>query len=271
MTSDAERKILEQRRSFARNDLEELAQQVEEGEIDAATADRLQSDYEAEIAEIEPLLAGPKQPSRPLGPDDPPQSFEGRGIRIALVALAIVAVLSVLIIVMGRDSGPPATAATGQGAPPATTAAGGEGMPSPEEMEAVVAANPEVVGMRLALADLYFEQGMLEQAASHYEESLEHDATGEEAHYALTRLGSIAYFEGRSQEAVAFLTPLVEADPRNAEARFYLGATLLDQVGDPAAAIPLFEQLLAMPDLAASARTQVEQMLEAARTLAGEG
>jgi hypothetical protein len=42
-------------------------------------------------------------------------------------------------------------------------------------------------------------------------------------------------------------------------------------VEQPDAAIPLFEELLAMPDLAPSARTQVEQMLEAARTMAGDG
>jgi len=270
MTSEAERKILEQRRSYARRDIEELAQQVADGEIDPRTADRLFSGYEAEIAEIDRLVAEPgKEPA--LDPTAPPRSFEGRGMRVALVTLGIVAMLSVVIVLMGRAPGPPSSAASGAGAPPPSTAAPGQGIPSLEEMEEIVAANPEVVGMRLALADGYYEQGFLDQAEEHYRESLEHPGTGEEAHHALTRLGAIAYHQRRAQDAVAYLTPLVEADPLNAEARFYLGATLLDQIGDPGAAIPLFEQLLAMPDLALSAREEVEQMLEDARTMAGDG
>ena len=116
---------------------------------------------------------------------------------------------------------------------------------------------------------MYFAQGMLDQAAGHYLRALESEVTEAEADHARTWLGVIAYYQQRPADVVALLTPLVETDPRNAEARFYLGATLLDQLQDPEAAIPLFEELLAMPDLAESARTQVEQMLQTAQSMAG--
>ncbi|MDH3396680.1 MAG: hypothetical protein OEM81_02480, partial [Acidimicrobiia bacterium] len=53
----ADRKHLEERREIAARDLTELAEQVEAGEIDQATAEALRANYQAEVDDVAAQLA----------------------------------------------------------------------------------------------------------------------------------------------------------------------------------------------------------------------
>ena len=67
---------------------------------------------------------------------------------------------------------------------------------SNETLEAVIAANadnPAINGMRLALANRYFEEGDYQQAFGHFQTVLDNEPAPGEAANAYTRLGWMVY------------------------------------------------------------------------------
>lgn len=243
---------LADRRRHALRDLEELAEQVAAGEIDEETAAGLRAGYEDELATVEQLAAG----------DVPAAPLEGRSPQRAVVgALILIGSLTVIILLAAQvfrsdDSPPPQT--------PSDAAALDSG--SLDDMEAVVAAHPDSVGMRLALADLYFERGEYASAIDHY---LQVSASGElsppEESRTLGRIGWMAYATGQVGSAVQFLNDSLEINPDYHEGKLFLGMVSLYGLEDPAASIPLFEELLALPGLGAQVRAEVEAALEEAQ------
>ena len=144
---------------------------------------------------------------------------------------------------------------------------------SNETMEAVIAANeddPQIVGMRLALAERYFEAGDYRSAFPHYLEVAEHpSATDPEAITALVRLGWMA-FDGNSEveTAARLIDEALAIDPGSQLALYVRARVLWCGSSDTEQAIEAFEGLLAQPDLAPETRSQIESDLDAAR--AGE-
>ncbi len=144
---------------------------------------------------------------------------------------------------------------------------------SNETMEAVIAANaddPQVNGMRLALAERYFDAGDYRSAFPHYLVVAEDPQASEpEAITALVRLGWMAY-DGNGEVATAtrLIDEALAIDPESPVARYVRARVVWCGSGDTQAAVETFEGLLADPDLAAETRDQVETDLELAR--AGE-
>ncbi len=142
---------------------------------------------------------------------------------------------------------------------------------SNETMEAVIAANlgnPQINGMRLALAERYFEAGDYRSAFPHYLAVAESGiATDIEAASALTRLGWMA-FEGNGEVETAnrLLDQALAIEPGAPVALYLKGRVQWCGVGDSQAAVDLFEQVLETPDLPADSRSEVEADLELART-----
>jgi cytochrome c-type biogenesis protein CcmH/NrfG len=144
---------------------------------------------------------------------------------------------------------------------------------SNETMEAVIAANlenPQINGMRLALAERYFDAGDYRSAFPHYLAVAESpEASNTEAASALTRLGWMA-FEGNGEVATAnrLLDEALAIEPGAPVALYLKGRVQWCGAGDTAAAVDLFEQVLDSPDLGADSRAEVEADL--ALALAGE-
>jgi tetratricopeptide (TPR) repeat protein len=261
---------LEERRRIVLRDLEELAQQVADGEIDEATASRLEAGYRAELAEVERALkarpsrqpkardeaAGSPAPARAAAPA---RSSSGILWAMGAVILALTGVIVFLATRAGEEEA--AASTTTQASLPDDIA----------EMEAVVAAHPESNAMRLALAGLYFDRGEYLGAMEHYLVVLENAPTPEEESVALARVGWMAYLTDQVDTAVGYLEQAIAVDSAYGEAKLFLGVVLLYGEEDPAAALPVLEEVLTFPDLPAEVRLEVEQMVEEARAAAGGG
>lgn len=140
---------------------------------------------------------------------------------------------------------------------------------SNETMEAVVAANlddPAINGMRIALAERYFEINDYSGAFPHYLAVAESpDATAPELVTSLIRLGWMAYDgNGEVDAAINLLDQALEIEPDS-----HLGLYLKGQIvwcgrGDEDAAADLFSEVLADPGLPEDSRIQVQSDLDQA-------
>ena len=136
---------------------------------------------------------------------------------------------------------------------------------SNETLEAAVASNPEIYGMRLALAERYFSENDFRSAFPHYLTIAEApDAPNGQAVTALVRLGWMAWLsDAEVQDAVRLFDQAVEIDPSSWFPRYYKGQVLWCGAGDNEAAAALLEEALADPDLTGESRDQVEDDLDA--------
>lgn len=140
---------------------------------------------------------------------------------------------------------------------------------SNETMEAVINANldnPQINGMRLALAERYFEDGDYRSAFPHFlAVAQDADATDLEASSALIRLGWMAYDgNGEVDTATDLLDQALAINPGSPVALYLKGQVVWCGRGDNAAASDLFRQVLNTPDLAADTEAQVRQDLDLA-------
>jgi tetratricopeptide (TPR) repeat protein len=265
MTSERDR--LRERRDLVARDLEELAAQVDEGEVDPETASRLEEDYRSELASIDAALsklpeerkASPAAPvHRPPRARGPERARSTR--RVVVGGVILVAALTAAIAFAARDTTPEPTVSASPGAltvDPATV--------SNEELEAVVAANPGITAMRMALADRYFEAEEYSAALDHYLTIAETTTVPEEESKALARIGWMAYITDQPEAAAQYMEVALEADPNNAEAILYRGFITMYGLGDPEAAIPQLEQALGLPNISDNVVSQIEQALDEAR------
>jgi cytochrome c-type biogenesis protein CcmH/NrfF len=254
---DLERRRIEDQLAQIVLDLEELGTQVAEGEIDDATRVDLAAAYKAEAAPLRDRLAvldrsnpddvpAPSLAVEPAGPDRR-RAFVGAG-----VLLAGVAVVSFAVVRMADDGRDAIDVPT----PPPIDF---ENV-TVDELENVVARNPEVVGMRLALAQLYMQQGDVQRAVVHFGEVLERERNPE----ALAWLGYISFEVDELDAAQGYLTEALSLQPNYPQAEWWLANVLYYGYEDPAQAIPHLEAVLAAAELPANVRTEAEAMLEAA-------
>ncbi len=262
-----DRKHLEERREIAIRDLTELAEQVEAGEIDEATADTLRANYQSEVdaveAEIGALPASSKKKAaeaitQPAGP-------QTRSTRRAVIgSVLVIAALSVAIfLAAGEIDSSPATTASGSAAPGALTV--DPDTVSNEQLEEVVAQNPTINAMRMSLADRYFEEENYGKALDHYLTIAENNPTPAEEGRALTRIGWMAYTTGQPEAAEQYLQTSLTVDPTNDETKLFLGFVLLYGLEDPDGALPWLEEVAEIPELPPSIVSQVEAAIAEAR------
>ncbi|HSJ84006.1 MAG TPA: cytochrome c-type biogenesis protein [Acidimicrobiia bacterium] len=141
---------------------------------------------------------------------------------------------------------------------------------SNETMEAVVAANaddPQINGMRLALAERYFDTGDYRSAFPHYLVVAEDpDATAAEAIAALVRLGWMAFDgNGEVETATRLVDEALAIDPRSTVALYVRARVRWCGAGEADGAIATFESLLADPGLDQETKTRIESDIELAR------
>lgn len=198
-------------------ELDDLARQVDDGELDAATADRLRAKY---VSELDALML-----ERSLEPAIDEAKAADRVSRVsgrALVGTAIVAVSVAVIAVFAVNSltGPSTAGVEGVASDVVTGDAGIDlSQVSDAEMEAVVAQNPDVVGMRLALARRYFEAGDFDKALNHYMVTLDIEKHPE----ALANVGWMTYLSGRPDVALEYVEASLQRQPSSLTATWFLG------------------------------------------------
>lgn len=145
---------------------------------------------------------------------------------------------------------------------------------SNETMEAVIAANvdnPQVDGMRLALAERYFEIGDYRSAFPQYLDVAESpNATDPQAVTALVRLGWMAWDgNAEAEAAIGLFDQALAIDDSSSTAMYLKGQVIWCGTGDADTAADLFEAVLANPDLPAESRALVQDDLEAASSGVG--
>ena len=139
-----------------------------------------------------------------------------------------------------------------------------------EEMEEVVAANPEVVPMRLALVERYLDAGEIGRAHGHAQEALERATTPADRARSLRYVGWTIALLGRPADGETVLRESLAVEPDHPDSLWFLARVLFEGEARPADAVPLLEQILASPDLPADQRPSVEAKLDEARAaLAG--
>ncbi|MGB8360154.1 MAG: cytochrome c-type biogenesis protein CcmH [Acidimicrobiia bacterium] len=138
---------------------------------------------------------------------------------------------------------------------------------SNETMEAVIASNldnPQIDGMRLALAERYFQSGDYKSAFPHYLAVAESGtASADEVVAALVRLGWMVWDgNAEAEAAINLFDQALEVNPGSSTAKYLKAEVLWCGLGDTTEAATLFQDVLADPNLNAEARAQVETSLE---------
>jgi hypothetical protein len=227
---------------------------------------------------------------RPLGADGslPFDEIEPRGRRlsdravmasIGLALLLVAGAVTAVLVVGGHRGAAPSTgdaaAAASAGITPSTTQDGRDlSQVSNAEMEAVVAANPDVVPMRLALVERYLDaadkettvdgkRAQLQKAQFHAGEAADRATTSPDRAKALRYLGwTTALLDDPTRGAGLLQESLVE-EPNNPDALWFLAKVDFDKLHDAATARQLLEQLLAQPiadDQRATVQAELDQI-----------
>ena len=246
-------------RALIEADIRDVRRQLAEEELDAATARQLIERYRQELDSIED------------GMDDrvPEQAGSGRpGRRLAGTLLLVGAVIAVSVTaylaIRPRDGG----FVTGN-----MQASVDLSEVTNDQMEAVIAANPDVPGiaaMRLSLADRYFEAGEFSNALPHYLGALDGDLDRTRRARALARVGWMTFESGNAGIARSYLDEALATDDGYAEARVFLGLLLLAEA-DAAGALEHLEPLLDEEDLPEGTREAIEALIAGTRRQAGVG
>jgi cytochrome c-type biogenesis protein CcmH/NrfG len=253
-------------------DLAEIDEQLEMGDLDEATAERLRSAYQTERATLQEQLAriqttdsSSEKGAKIVGPP------EGRSRGRAIAGAAIVGIAAVVVVVIAIFSLQEQTPAGEMTDGVATDVleggtVGGQATTdlssvSAADMEAVVAENPEIVGMRMALAELYVEEGNPSKALEHYMIVLDLEPENADA---LVRIGWLTSISGDPALAEPFFVRALAIDPDYPQAYWFLASVRLE-IGDKEGAIGPLEALLTY-EIPTDIRTEAMALLEEARS-----
>jgi tetratricopeptide (TPR) repeat protein len=250
-------------------DIVELDAQVDAGEVPPEAAQPLRRRYESLAGRALEALDTDAAADTP----EPARAEPGRPRTWTLVyALAGVAALVTAVVLLPASvlDRPPGGFVTGNEA-----VQGADGDPpldpsvavSDEQLEQVVAANPDVVGMRLALADRYVAQGGYDRAMRHYLDALRREPGNAQA---LARLGWLLLQIDQPQQALESVQQALTIDPGLDEALWFQANIQLYGLDDPAAALVTLQELSGH-ELTPEVRRQVEQLVATAEERHGGG
>jgi tetratricopeptide (TPR) repeat protein len=235
-------------------DLLEIADQQAAGELDPATVAHLRSRYEAERDALRRELAGTDELEEITEPAE--RLITGR--RIVGAAVLVVAAIGLTFGVVNATGDSQGV----EGVASDVVAGGGVNLDeiTNEQLEAVVAENPDIAPMRLALADRYFAEGDFSSALTHYMyvlDTMEIDDPG-----ALANVGWMTYQSGVAEVAASFVERSLEIQPDGGVAYWYLANIRFYGLDDPAGAIEPLQNLLRYDNLPEELRTAAGDLLQ---------
>jgi cytochrome c-type biogenesis protein CcmH/NrfG len=257
MSANEQRARLTERRDLISRDIQELAMQVDAGEIDESTAEELRARYDKDLAEVEAQLVElPKEEPEPepVAPEKTGGAQQGWSPRRVLVGGGILIAAFTVILVLAVSAANNSSSTT--------TSVDASSSATLQQLEAAVAANPDVVGMRIALADEYFAENQLSDALNSYLTALDSNPTDQEASHVLGRVGWLAYITNQPEAAVDYLNQSLEKDPTNLESTLFLGIVDLYGLEDAASALPLLQQVMDDPDVPADLKSQIQSAID---------
>jgi cytochrome c-type biogenesis protein CcmH len=195
---------------------------------------------------------------------DSPEHDQSKGRRSLTGGLVLAGILAVVVIAAGfllQDRQGPAEGVADQEIENLDEV-------SNETMEAVVAANADnsqINGMRLALAERYYEVADYRAAFPHYLAVAESPrASNIEAVTALVRLGWMAWDgNAEAEAALGLFDQALAIDPEASAAGFLKARVLWCGTGDAAAATDLLNSILANPNTPSDSRDLVQNDLDA--------
>ena len=235
MSSDVARR---EEIELLREEIADLDAQVAAGDLDEVTAATLADRYRGELERLEASLPIAAMPDS--GPPEvaPQRRVSGRMLAgIAIVGAAIVAITAFAVTSLDDRDTAGAEGVVGD----VVADAGGVDLSeiSNEQMEQVVAENPDVIGMRLALARRYFEAGEFDRALDHYFEVLDREQHPE----ALANIGWMTYLSNRADVAVGYLEAALQRQPDYLPAQWFI-ANVYVTLERPDDAVPYLTGLL---------------------------
>lgn len=226
---------------------------------------------------------------QPLGVDgsipfDDPHTRSWSDRTLAVVIAGILVVVAVAVgawLLVGGHAAARSAPVAPAGPTPATTQDGRDlSQVSNEEMETVVAANPDVVPMRLALVERYLHAAdgetnndarvtQLQRAQFHAGEAAARATAPADQARALRYLGWTTAMLTDPAKGAALLEQSLTRAPGDPDTLWFLATVRFDRLHDAAAAKPLLAQLLTLP-IADAQRTVVQAKLDKVdATLAG--
>ncbi len=266
--------------SMATDMMDLVRERVAEGRTDTEIVDELLSSYSGAVL-LDPPASGSTLPlwlapllalmvglaviawwkSHPSSPNSRPDEADHRStnrpVTLALLGLALVAIV-VVAAQFVQDRPSPASGAV------ATDASDLEDV-SNETLEAVIASNldnPQIDGMRLALAERYFDLADYHRAFPHYLAVAESVAADpEQVLTALVRLGWMAWDgNGEATTAVGLFDQALTIDPSSTVARYLKGQVLVCGTDRRDEGVNILTALLE-DDISDESRSQIESDL----------
>jgi tetratricopeptide (TPR) repeat protein len=255
-------------------DLAEIDEQVQLGELDDDTANRLRSVYRSERSSLEDQLASIEASGSAADDDDkvdaggtPARQGRSKGRSIAGTAIVGSAVIAVAVVAVFslQERTPAGEMSDGVATDAATEVLEGQtavdlDSVTSEQMEVVVSQNPDVPGMRIALANRYLEEGNLESALRHYEIALEQQPDEPST---VAWVGWLTFLLGDPEGAEPYVVRAIEIEPEYPQAYWFL-ANIRYESGDLDGTIVPIEKLLTY-ELPEEVREEAVAMLAEAR------
>jgi len=253
-------------------DLAEIDEQVQLGELDDDTANRLRSAYRSERSSLEEQLASIEASASDSDAaaeedDVPAKQGRSRGRSIAGTAIVGAAVIAVAVIAVFslQERTPAGEMSDGVATEVASEVLEGQAAVdldsvTAEQMEVVVAQNPDIPGMRIALANRYLEEGSLEGALFHYEIALEQEPDEPST---VAWVGWLTFLLGDPASGEPYVVRAIELEPDYPQAYWFL-ANIRYESGNLEGTIVPLEKLLTY-ELPEEIQTEVQAMLTEAR------
>ena len=255
---------------LVRDEIADIERQVAAGDIDAATATSLRERSTTRLAGLERQrsskaaahdgAAGKTQDSGAPESPMPDPSARSRVSGRAIVGAAIVGIAITAIAVFAVTSLDDGASAGAEGVVGDVVAGqGGVDLSeiTNEQMEEVVAQNPDVIGMRLALARRYFEEGTFDRALDHYFEILDREQHPE----ALANVGWMTYLSQRPDVAVGYLEAALVRQPDYLPAQWFISNVYVT-LGREDEAVPFLVGIIGSADVPAEIRESATTLLE---------
>ena len=181
-----------------------------------------------------------------------------RRLVVTLAGTAVVALVVLLAVLGGtRDGGDGDSAGSDPDTP--TTTVDLSSVPN-EELERVVAENPDIVPMRLRLVERYLRANELANAQLHAEEAVVRATTIEDRARAQRYLGWTTALLGDPEQGEGLIVQSLALDPSNRDGLYFLARVRFEQLDDPAGALEPLE-ILVETEMDDEQRSLIETLL----------
>ena len=191
---------------------------------------------------------------------------------IAITALVLASGVGLFVALHGHTASRASTEGIAATTPSTTQDGRDLSQISNEEMESVIASNPDVVPMRLALVERYLkaaddettadgQRAQLDRAHFHAGEAAARATNDADAARALRYLGWTTALLTDPTKGAGLVEQSLEKEPGNPDGLWFLASIKFSKLNDAAGARPLLEQLLATP-IDDTQRQSVQSLLD---------